>query len=36
MYPVPPIALEAVMKGPRMRRRSDDHDKIVMTTAVTA
>jgi hypothetical protein len=35
-YPVPPTALEIMMKSPRVRRRSDDQDEAVMTTAVTA
>jgi hypothetical protein len=35
-YPVPPTALEIMMKSPRVRRRSDHQDKRVMTTAVTA
>ena len=35
-YPIPPVALEAIMKRPRERRRSDDHEEIVMMRDVTA
>jgi hypothetical protein len=35
-YPVPPTALEITMKSPRVRRRSDNQEAIVITTAVTA